>query len=211
MYEQALTVAGYLGQIPLAADIAQSIVAIAGELPSQDAMRLASEIGGSLRSMRRFGLHDTAARLIEAVDAHIQGDSVAAMEARIHLAAGLAHLGHMEQARPIVTGAQIALAQMNINVLDRIRLVRALADAWAQLPEDVAVAGLDDLAGELPRITDQQMTNTHFCLSVLAFMEALTIGYARSDLALGELGRHWLEEDEFLIRRRISRELGDLS
>ena len=55
---------------------------------------------------------------------------------------------------------------------------------------------------------DKFSTNSHFSLSTIAFMEALVLGYARSDLALGELGRRWLDEDEYLVRRRIHRDIG---
>ena len=39
-------------------------------------------------------------------------------------------------------------------------------------------------------------------------MESLILGYASEQLALGQLGRRWLDEDEYLVRRRIHRDLG---
>jgi hypothetical protein len=75
-------------------------------------------------------------------------------------------------------------------------------------PEELALSGLHALAGNLEHVTDTNSTHTHFCRSVIQFMEALVLGYASEHLALGELGRRWLDEDEYLIRRRIHRTLG---
>jgi hypothetical protein len=90
---------------------------------------------------------------------------------------------------------------------DRLQLTRALAAAFSQAPLDNALAGVGRLSEQLPIITDKYNTNSHFCLSVVAFMESLVLGYANEDLALGELGRQWLDEDELLVRRRIHRDL----
>ena len=59
-------------------------------------------------------------------------------------------------------------------------------------------------------MTDKYNTNSHYCLSVIQFMEALILSLASEDLALGEVGRRWLEEDEYLVRRRVhTRDLGE--
>jgi hypothetical protein len=39
-------------------------------------------------------------------------------------------------------------------------------------------------------------------------MDGLVLGLVTGDLAMGELGRRFLDQDEYLIRRRIHRELG---
>jgi len=42
-------------------------------------------------------------------------------------------------------------------------------------------------------------------------MESLILGYAAEDLALGDLGRQWLDDDEYLVRRRVHRDLANPS
>jgi cellulose synthase operon protein C len=210
LLEEALMLAGYFGRDALAGEIARSIAALVAELSSSEAESLAPEFGACLRSLRRVGLRDQAAALIDALSAKVTGEGVPAALARLHLAAGLAHLGHFEQAAPILARARDILASAEGKIVDqRLRLVQALAQALAECPQDRAVEGLSALSEELARITDHYNTNTHFCLSVIVFMEALVLGYAKSELALGELGRRWLEEDEHLVRRRIHRELGE--
>ncbi len=101
--------------------------------------------------------------------------------------------------------------EMGVAALTAV-LEAPVPEAAAARPGDsarrqLALRGLGQLAGELGKITDSLSTNSHFCLSVISFMEALVLGYARSDLALGEFGRRWLDEDEFLVRRRIHRDV----
>jgi hypothetical protein len=92
---------------------------------------------------------------------------------------------------------------------DRLRVTRAYAQALGHAPLEYAVGALGALAGGLSGVTDSFNTNSHFCLSVVHFMESLVLGYASDDLALGEQGRRWLDEDEHLVRRRVHRDLGE--
>ena len=43
---------------------------------------------------------------------------------------------------------------------------------------------------------------------MLNFVESLVLGITSDDLALGEAGRRFVEDDEHLIRRRLHRDLG---
>ena len=71
-----------------------------------------------------------------------------------------------------------------------------------------ALAGIAELAALFKDISDVQSTNTHYCLSVLDFVESLVLGITSDDLALGEAGRRFVEDDEHLIRRRLHKDLG---
>ena len=240
LLEEALMLAGHFGRERLAGDIAEAIAQLVGELSTTQAENMAPSLGASLQSMGRVGLRHRIAELIDSLAGKLGGESarelesrlrelvtadgrqrspsssealsaaVKALEARLHLAAGLAYLGHLEQAAPIIDSAQKVLEKTSFRVPDHtLRLTRALTRALGQCPQEQALAGLHKLAGVLSKVTDLYNTNTHFCLSVIAFMECLVLGYARSDLALGEFGRRFLDEDEYLVRRRIHREIGE--
>jgi hypothetical protein len=90
----------------------------------------------------------------------------------------------------------------------RLPLVRALALAYSQAPLANALGGITELANMLKDISDSYGTNSHYCLSVLDFIESLVLGITSDDLALGEAGRRFVEDDEHLIRRRLHRDLG---
>ena len=87
-------------------------------------------------------------------------------------------------------------------------MTHSYAQAYAQAPIGDALAAIADLSGQLRDITDSFGTNSHYCLSVLHFVESLVLGIASDDLALGEAGRRFVEDDEHLIRRRLHRDLG---
>ena len=90
---------------------------------------------------------------------------------------------------------------------EKLDLTRALALAYAQAPLSNALGGIAELANQLRDITDSFGTNSHYCLSVLNFVESLVLGITSDDLALGEAGRRFVEDDEHLIRRRLHRDL----
>ena len=103
--------------------------------------------------------------------------------------------------------AREALAGV-LTMPNRLELTRALASAYSQAPLANALGGIAELAGQFRDITDSFGTNSHYCLSVLDFVESLVLGITSDDLALGEAGRRFVEDDEHLIRRRLHRDLG---
>ena len=98
---------------------------------------------------------------------------------------------------------------MNGKIPDRRKLERLawLLDSSIPIPGTRFSIGLDALSGHLPAITDSYNTNSHFCLSVVELMESLVLGWASDDLALGERGKRWLDEDEHSVRKRIHADL----
>ena len=50
---------------------------------------------------------------------------------------------------------------------------------------------------------DRAFTNTHFSLAQLRLVEAAVLAVVNDDFALGPVARRWLDDDEYLVRRRI--------
>lgn len=200
--------AGFFDRDDVGRDIAARLGNLVAELSPDEAAELAAEFGRCLRSLRRVGLADRATSLLDQLSAATTGSGPRAVEARLHLAAGVAYLGGFAQAEPVIRAAQSGLADAGVSPSDRLRISRAVASAWSHAPRDAAIAGLRELLRLLPMISDSYTTNSHFCLSVVSFMDGLVLGLVTGDLAMGELGRRFLDQDEYLIRRRIHRELG---
>ena len=76
---------------------------------------------------------------------------------------------------------------------------------------EVALPGLLRIAQQLPWITDSFSTNSHFCVSLVELADALVLGHVGDDLTLNETTRRFLDEDEFLVRRRVHRDVGSTS
>jgi hypothetical protein len=75
------------------------------------------------------------------------------------------------------------------------------------MPVAAALAGIATLGVYFKDVTDNFGTNSHYCLAVLHFVESLVLAITADDLAIGEAGRRFVEDDEHLIRRRLHRDL----
>ncbi len=208
LLEKAMTVAGFFGRDELAVQLTTQLSAQVRSLPTEDAISVAAEFGSCLRSMRRVGLSEQAVTLLEEFAGMSIGESPAQLIARIHVASGQAYLGHIERALVTLRATERSLSSLKLTTKDRLSITRALSLAWSQTPPEYAAPGILQLAGQLPRITDSFNTNSHFCLSVVSFMDSLVLALASGDLAMGDFGRRWLDEDEFLVRTRMHREMG---
>lgn len=206
LLEEALMLAGHLGEEKLARKIFAVLEPLVAGVGPDGAGEIAPLASGMLRTLRRFGLRDEAQRLLIALQAAAKGKATDHLIARLHTAAALAYIGETERARPVFDEALTALAG-DLPMPERLRLTRALSRALGAAPIQYAISGLDALQKKLDVVTDSFNTNTHVCLSVVDFMEALTLGYASEDLAIDHVARRFLDDDEYLVRRRIHRDL----
>ncbi|MDQ3335290.1 MAG: hypothetical protein M4D80_09010 [Myxococcota bacterium] len=203
LYAEALVVAGHFGRTELVPDLLEELGKAVRAVPGNELDRVLDQ---SLRALRRIGLRNEIAELLADVEQHL-ATNTAHLRARLALAGGLAFLGDTNRALPILDSARKALGE-SMTLTARLELTRALAQAYAQAPLGHALGGITELAGQLRDITDSFGTNSHYCLSVLHFVESLVLGITSDDLALGEAGRRFVEDDEHLIRRRLHRDLG---
>jgi hypothetical protein len=203
LYAEALVVAGHFGRTEL---IPQLLDALGGAVRAVPGDAIERVLDQSLRALRRIGLRDEMAELLASVE-HTLASGTPNLRARLALAGGLAFLGDNARALPILEQARKALGEQMLPS-SRLELTRALAQAYSQAPLGNALGGIAELSGQLRDITDSFGTNSHYCLSVLHFVESLVLGITSDDLALGEVGRRFVEDDEHLIRRRLHRDLG---
>ncbi|HSS00370.1 MAG TPA: hypothetical protein VLM79_25100 [Kofleriaceae bacterium] len=206
LYARALVVAGHFGHARLVGELLELLGAAIRAAAGSDLDRVLLH---SLRALRRIGLRREIAELLADAEHALVAAGPDALHARLALAAGLAFLGDAARALPIFDQAHAMLGS-NMLPTARLELTRALALAYAQAPLGNALAGIGRLADGLHDITDSLATNSHYCLSVLHFVESLVLGVTSDDLALGEIGRRFVEDDEHLIRRRLHRDLGGL-
>jgi cellulose synthase operon protein C len=207
LLEEALMLSGFFGRAELVRELVARLGDLIGELGGEHAAKVAKTLGQCMRSLRRVGLLDEAARLLGAAHAAISGSGTDEVVGRLQLASGLADLERLEEARGAFRDGAKALEDKALLMVDRLKITRAMALALSHMPQAYALGGLSKLGDQLVLITDAYNTNPHFCLSVIQFMESLILGYASEQLALGELGRKWLDDDEYLVRRRIHRDL----
>ncbi|MCE9667173.1 hypothetical protein LY474_05025 [Myxococcus stipitatus] len=191
--DRATTLAGRLRDV---------LAALAPESPAWGQGILES----SLRGLRRVGLTRQTGQLVE-VSRRLLTLTKAPLTARLGVAAGLATQGRVDEALPVFGQAFDALAAGQGTQTERLALARGLAGALAHTPVEVALPGLARLSEVLPTVSDSFNTNSHFCLSVIEFADVLVLGHVELAQGAGERARGWLDEDEFLVRRRVHREL----
>lgn len=213
LYEDALKVAGHFGRTQLVKQLVASLGRLFGELGAEGMSELGSTLVAGVRSLRRVGLRDEASELLQRASAVLKGEDTRTLIARLGLAGGLAYLGQTAQAQPIIDDAQTRLARGESGLIpvDRLKLTRFTARALGHLPTEAALPGLLRLAQQLPWVTDAFNTNSHFCLSLVDFADALVLGHVGDDLTLNEATRRFLEEDEYLVRRRVHRDVGSVT
>ena len=66
---------------------------------------------------------------------------------------------------------------------------------------------VEELFQRLQGVSDTQSTNTHYSLSRLRLVEAAVRAVVNDDFALGPAVRRWLDDDEYVVRRRIHRDV----
>lgn len=213
LYEDALKVAGHFGRTPLVKQLVSSLGRLFGELGAEGMSELGATLVAGVRSLRRVGLREEAGELLQRASAVLKGEDTRTLIARLGLAGGLAYLGQAAQAQPIIDDAQGRLARSESGLIpvDRLKLTRFTARALGHLPTETALPGLLRLAQQLPWVTDAFNTNSHFCLSLVDFADALVLGHVGDDLTLNEATRRFLEEDEYLVRRRVHRDVGSVT
>jgi hypothetical protein len=203
----ALTVAGHFGRADHVTALTGRLRALLAGFAPDAAAWGHGVLGACLRSLRRVGLTREAAQLVEPGQQLLARPEKMPLVAQLGVASGLAMLGRMTEASAVFDRAFAALGGFQGGMPERLTLTRSLAGALAHAPVEQALPALARLSEQLPKVTDSYNTNTHFCLSVVELADALVLGHVGVAQGAGERTRHWLDEDEFLVRRRIHREL----
>jgi hypothetical protein len=142
-------------------------------------------------------------------------NSLVAFRVIVHVAGAWHYFGRHEQADPVLDAAERVLLEGHLLDLkqalspQQTLLARALIGSALQGPADAARRRLTRLLERL-RVYDSWVTSSYFKLSQLDVLESVVLGMVGDSQALGEDARRLLDEDEFLIRRRIHRDLREL-
>jgi hypothetical protein len=189
----------------------------------------------SLRGLRKLGLRDEIGRIFTRLVGLVQQATPAAAERQrtpkvrakealrsskllLSVAGSWYYFGQSELAQPVVDEVRRLLAQEELVPVDQSSLACAYLSAVGQAPLETAlrlVRGLfaiDAASGSaaIAPIPDTFTTSTHFALAQLDLIETTVLTLVSDDLALSPETRRWLEEDEFLVRRRIHQDVREL-
>jgi hypothetical protein len=215
--EKALFVAAHYGSDahvhPLVARFERMLQSQRGpqSLPALDS--LASQC---FRGLRKLGMRDEIDRLLSqmadavlegkelgAVDFHKLGHGPDMLKALLQVAAGWYYFGRDRQAEPVLQAARALLLKGELHPRQQTPLACAYAQTVGQAPVEVAQKRLEEIFTAVKGVSDTYTTSSHFSVAKLDVVESVVLAVVSDDFTLGTQARRWLDDDEFLVRRRI--------
>ncbi|MCZ2343336.1 MAG: hypothetical protein LC104_16310, partial [Bacteroidales bacterium] len=156
------------------------------------------------RAVRKFGLvpsfHPAIRRLSESAMLGSPESLSAAM--------GWFVLGNDTVGTHLLDAARERLFVLGVPKLrERTALALQYAAALGYAPQPIALGRLEELILRLDPLEPRGATNRYFTLQPLILVDTLVNAVIGDDLELGPAVRRWLDDEEFLIRRRITRDL----
>ena len=172
------------------------------------------------RGLRKLGMRDEIDLILrQMADLVLEGKEVkqidykkrdqgaAELRALLQVAAGWYFFGRDNQAEPILQAARGVLLANDLPTREQKLLACAYAGAIGQAPVEVAQKRLEEIFRHLEGIKDTYTTSTHFSVSRLNVVESVVLAVVSDDFTMGTQARRWLDDDEFLVRRRIHRDM----
>lgn len=224
LLEKSLFVAAHFNRVELLPHLVnrfeQLLESQRGGLPKE----IEKLVSQCFRGLRKLGMRDEIDRLLTRMaDVILQGaplaslnkrpDSSAALQSLLHVAGGWLYFGRTDRAEPVLKAARSALfdGELASRVPEHTQLACVYATTLGQAAVDVAKQRLEELFEKLTGVRDTYTTNVYYSQSQLKVAEAVVRAVVSEDFTLGSQARRWLDDDEFLVRRRIHRELRDMT
>jgi hypothetical protein len=188
-------------------------------------------IGQCLRGLRKFGLRDSILRLLQSMSRVLLGEedlnglteqifhawkggrvagaekAALVLRSMLHVAGGWFYFARDEEALPVVEAARRVLREGNLSHEVQTHLACSYVQVLSQAPAEEALRRTEELFRDLTGIHDAYTTNTHYSVSRLKFIDALVLAIVSDDFTVGSALRRWMDEDEYLVRRRIHRDM----
>jgi hypothetical protein len=176
-----------------------------------DALRLPllSACAPAFRCLHRLALHGEAENLVRHLDVRLaDGEILTPAPARLGLAAGWYTAGNEEEAKRFLDEARDRLFLAgNLKDASRTNLALAYAETLGFAPSRIAHGRLEELFQRLGKVKITGATNRYYTLQPLRIVDTVVRAVVTDEFALGSSVRGWLDDDEFLIRSRIHRDL----
>ncbi len=183
--------------------------------------------GRCLKSLRKLGLRDEIDRLLQRLQEVVLGGRTPqtlrqqysatpelwgkALQSLLNLAGGWMTYGLTETAAPILDLARAELTGQGFTLApkDFTPLAQAYVSALGQGPAETGLVRIVELFHKMDpsRVANSFTTSRFYSRFHLNLVEEVVLAVVNDDFALGPAGRRWLDEDEYLVRRRIHADL----
>jgi hypothetical protein len=226
LLERALFLAAHYDRAEYLQQLVNSFVQLLETQRGDNAAQALDALAGQcLRGLRKLGLREEIDGLLQRMtDLVMQGQELANLRQRLkdqwantlrtllQIASGWLYFGRTEQAMPVLEEARRLLFEEDSKLAPvfRTKLACRYAETLGQLPVELALKRFEELFRKLNYLCDTFTTNSHYSLSQLQVVEAVVLAVVSDDFAVGQNVRRWLDEDEYLVRRRIHHDLRTL-
>jgi hypothetical protein len=183
-----------------------------------------SLVGQCLRGLRKLGLHQEIELLLRQLEDVLlrgqkpeslsaeslskDGDSLPAL---LHLAAGWYDFGKDQQAQHVLDRARAVLLSGPLPVgtlpIHRAELACAYVATLAHAPLEFAQKRIVELFEKLESVATSWVTTPGYCALQVKLAEAVVLAVVSDDFTQGAELRRWLDEDEYLVRKRIHEDM----
>ncbi len=179
--------------------------------------------GQCFRGLRKLGMREEIDQMltlmasvilqgqdIQSLDTRSLPNAPASLRALLHVAGGWFYFGKDRMAEPILQAVRGLLFREELAYREKTALGCVYAATVGQAAVDVAQKRLEEIFQKLTGIRDTYTTNTYYSLSQLDVVESVVLAVASDDFTMGTQARRWLDDDEFIVRRRIHRDMRQL-
>jgi hypothetical protein len=226
LLERALYLAGHFNRDDIVKKLVDDFTTLVHSKPEETRYKLINVVARQcLRNLRKLGLTNEIDRFLTKLHSEVlRGASTAdlrkkyaakpeswsaVLQTLLNLASGWLFLGLQERATPILQEAKNELLGQNALTLqpkDYTELARAYVSALGQMR--ASETGLAEMIFLFRKMSPTKITNTwttaqYYSRFHLNLVEDVILAIVSDDSALGSAGRKWLDDDEFLVRRRI--------
>lgn len=180
--------------------------------------------GECFRSLRKLGMRDEIDRLLhDMADLILEGKDPTKISlkdrpewpeeirALLHVAMGWLYFGRDQEAESIINAARQLLYHENLEPRHLTPLAEVYAATVGRATVEVAQQMLEEILRELKNVKDSYTSNMYYSLSHLRVVESVILAVVNDDFTMGANARRWLDDDEFLVRRRVHHDFRKLS
>ncbi len=176
-----------------------------------------------IRSLSRLGMKDEIGQFLAQVSQVVIGDKSLTqlrlmsgadwrevLIALLALSEGWLFFGDYERAKPLLDAALEQIRTPEADALHRsiqaqwyTKLVQAYVSAVGKCPVDEALRRIEFLLENVRALPNSYTTHAHYSRLHLNVVEEVIRSLVSDNIALGDQAKRWLDDDEFLVRRRV--------
>jgi hypothetical protein len=225
LLERSMFLAGHFDRADLVKKLMDEFSDLIHSKPEDARFKLINVVAGQcLRSLKRLGMRDEIDRFLTKLRNDVLRGATTAdlkkkhsakpdmwgsvLQTLLNLAAGWLTFGLHDHAEPILVEARNELLNpqaVKLPPQNYTELACAYVSALGQGPSETGLLRITEL---FRKMDDKKITNTwttaqYYSRFHLDLVQAVIFAIMSDDFALGPSGRRWLDDDEYIVRRRI--------